>query len=95
MQTNDFFFVKKDAKIVIGRAKTSSTTARSRNVLLVASLSKSRISIFTKLTWNLPWKVASPLADQISRIVAELERNECKELSLFSKLTWNLLWYRY
>ena len=32
---------------------------------------------FSKLTWNLPWNRASPLADQTSRIVAELERSEC------------------
>ena len=29
------------------------------------------------------------MADQTSRIVAELERSECRELHLFSKLTWN------
>ena len=29
-----------------------------------------------------------------SRIIAELERSECRELRLFSKLTWNLLWYK-
>ena len=40
--------------------------------------------LFSKLTWNLPWNGASPLADQTSRIVAELERSECVELHLFT-----------
>ena len=32
--------------------------------------------------WNLPRNVALPLADQTSRIVAELEKSECEELHL-------------
>ena len=32
----------------------------------------------------LPWNGASPLADQTSRIIAELERSECVELHLFT-----------
>ena len=32
--------------------------------------------------WNLPWNGASPLADQTSTIIAELERSECEELCL-------------
>ena len=46
------------------------------------SLSKSRISV---LTWNLPWNGASPLADQTSRIIAELERSECRVLLLYMR----------
>ena len=37
-----------------------------------------------KLTWKLHWNRASPLADQTSRIVSELERSECVELHLFT-----------
>ena len=44
--------------------------------------SHNSIGKYRQLTWNLPWNGESPLADQTSRIVAELERSECGELLL-------------
>ena len=54
------------------------------SLLSQAPLARGSCALLSILLSKLTWNGASPLADQTSRIVAELERSECVELHLFT-----------